>query len=144
MSLYIIEYFILEPHIGHLYSVLIGDAIARYQKLKNPRQNVKFMVGTDEHGLKVMQAAKNLKINEKSYCDQISSKYKCMFQMFDIGADDFIRTTEERHIETVTVLWVILKNMLLQVMYALPLLRNNFNVFKNLSPEKIFVQGPDL
>ncbi|KAK6632856.1 hypothetical protein RUM43_012595 [Polyplax serrata] len=97
--------YILQPHVGHLYTACIADAMARYQKLKNPDIKIKFMVGTDEHGLKVSQSAQKAGLDVQKFCDAISSKYKSLFDLFSIEASDFLRTTEQRHCQTAVTLW---------------------------------------
>ncbi|XP_055378940.1 methionine--tRNA ligase, mitochondrial [Condylostylus longicornis] len=98
------------PHIGHLYSVVLSDAIARYEKLKNPDTYIKFSTGTDEHGTKIQHAATNHKISPQEYCDDISQKYKSTFKLANINYSDFIRTTESRHIESVQSFWNVLRS----------------------------------
>ncbi|XP_022170807.1 methionine--tRNA ligase, mitochondrial [Myzus persicae] len=94
-----------SPHIGHLYSALIADASARFQKLLNPSLNIIFSTGTDEHGLKVQKAAENCKISVENYCTKISSSYQTTFDKFDIGHTSFIRTTTENHKKCVHYFW---------------------------------------
>jgi len=97
-----------KPHIGHVYSALLADVQCRYQKLKN-RQTF-FVTGTDEHGLKIQQAAakQNMKISD--FCNQNSSEFKKTFENFRIESDDFIRTTEQRHVQAVQHFWTHLHN----------------------------------
>ena len=97
-----------KPHIGHVYSALLADVQSRYQKLKN-RQTF-FVTGTDEHGLKIQQAAakQNMKISD--FCNQNSSEFKKTFENFSIESDDFIRTTEQRHVQAVQHFWTHLHN----------------------------------
>ncbi|KYQ91528.1 methionyl-tRNA synthetase [Tieghemostelium lacteum] len=92
------------PHIGHLYTSLLADSVSRWQRFKG--RNVLFMTGTDEHGGKVDEAAKkNGFTNTLEYCDSISNRFKSLFQLSQISNDDYIRTTEPRHKETVSELW---------------------------------------
>lgn len=98
--------FVIVPHIGHLYSSLIADAVQRWQVILNPETLVRFATGTDEHGTKIQQAAA---LNNKSlpeYCSFISDKYKHLANVFDIGYTDFIRTTDEKHTYAVKEFWV--------------------------------------
>lgn len=97
---------ISEPHIGHLYTAVIADSIARFERIKNPDVKVKFMTGTDEHGLKISKSALKCNMSEQVYCDMISEKFRELFKLYDVNETDFLRTTEERHIKAVTSLWV--------------------------------------
>ena len=96
-----------KPHIGHLYTVLIADAQNRFQHLKrNPVKNTLFTTGTDEHGLKIQQAAENHGFkNPSEFCDQISNQFKETFDKFGVQPVDFIRTTDERHVRAVQHFW---------------------------------------
>lgn len=98
-----------SPHIGHLYSAVIADAIVRYQRLRNPLIESHFCTGTDEHGTKVQQAAANHNVPVAKYCDNISQSYERLFQEAEINHTDFIRTTEERHKKAVGHFWNELK-----------------------------------
>ena len=63
------------PHIGHLYSLVVADVFARYQRLLNPTKHVKFLTGTDEHGLKIQKAAQAKGLAPGVFCDEISSQF---------------------------------------------------------------------
>ncbi|EDW81670.1 uncharacterized protein Dwil_GK10894 [Drosophila willistoni] len=93
------------PHIGHLYSAVIADAHCRYQRLRHPNADVLLCTGTDEHGTKIQQAAAGHKVPVGQYCDEISQRYRDVFQAAHIQNDDFIRTTEERHKQAVSHFW---------------------------------------
>ena len=97
-----------KPHIGHLYSALIADVQSRYQKLKN--RPVFFATGTDEHGLKIQQAASKQNMKISDFCGKNSQEFKNTFQNFSIHFDDFIRTSEQRHVQTVQDFWTQLYN----------------------------------
>lgn len=85
-----------EPHIGHLYTVIIADVIARWKRQNG--YDVHFMVGTDEHGAKVEEAAiKAGYASTQEFCDMISKKFKDCWSMFDIVYDDYARTTSDDH-----------------------------------------------
>lgn len=84
---------------------MIADAINRYQKIKNPGVPTFFATGTDEHGIKIQEAAHIHKTPVASYCDNISSRYKEVFQLANISNDTFIRTTEQRHKTAVEHFW---------------------------------------
>lgn len=91
------------PHIGHAYTSIICDVIARYYKLKN--FDVKFLTGTDEHGQKVELAAKRKKISPKVFVDSVSKNFFTLGRDLNITNTDFIRTTEERHKNSVISFW---------------------------------------
>ncbi|XP_011202671.2 methionine--tRNA ligase, mitochondrial [Bactrocera dorsalis] len=93
------------PHIGHLYSAVITDAMCRYQRLKHPEQSVHLCTGTDEHGTKIQQAAATQGVPVAQYCDNISTRYRHLFRESGINNTDFIRTTEERHKQAVSHFW---------------------------------------
>jgi len=88
------------PHIGHAYTTLAADVLARYHRLLG--EDVLFLTGTDEHGQKVEQAAKQREITPKAHADAFVSRFQQLWQKLHISNDDFIRTTEARHQETVT------------------------------------------
>lgn len=96
------------PHIGHLYTTLLADALSRYLRLIGNKTI--FTTGTDEHGLKVKQSADKKSINVKDFCDEISNLFRSLFNKANIQYDDFIRTTENRHKEFVKKMWNDLQN----------------------------------
>lgn len=85
-----------KPHIGHTYTTIAADCIARFQRLSG--REVYFLTGTDEHGSKIENAAKKAGIETEVFCDKISMEFKKTWKIFNISNDDFIRTTEKRHI----------------------------------------------
>ncbi len=91
------------PHIGHAYTTIACDIIARYNKLCD--NDVYFLSGTDEHGQKVEKAAVNAKLDPKIFVDKLSSNFKNLITTTGCEIDDFIRTTEERHIKSAQSLW---------------------------------------
>ncbi|XP_049880646.1 methionine--tRNA ligase, mitochondrial [Pectinophora gossypiella] len=93
------------PHIGHLYTAVVADAIQRFEKLIDPDCNVIFSTGTDEHGTKIQQAAAKANLAPQEYCNKISEEYRTLFKDFDVEYTDFIRTTEERHKKAVHHFW---------------------------------------
>ncbi|KAG6455746.1 methionine--tRNA ligase, mitochondrial [Manduca sexta] len=93
------------PHLGHLYTALVADAIQRFEKLTNPDCNVIFSTGTDEHGTKIQQAAAKANLSLPQYCTDISNEYKELFKEYGVGYTDFIRTTEDRHKKAVAHFW---------------------------------------
>ncbi|MFH1732032.1 MAG: methionine--tRNA ligase [Planctomycetota bacterium] len=86
------------PHIGHSYTTIAADVLARYHRLRGA--DVHFLTGTDEHGTKVQRAAEANGETPLEYATRIAKDYQALWQRFDITYDDFIRTTEPRH-ETV-------------------------------------------
>jgi len=87
------------PHIGHAYTTIIADTIARYSRLKGI--DTFFLTGTDEHGQKIEEAAKKRGKTPKEYADEISAKFKELWDEFEISYDKFIRTTDPEHIKGV-------------------------------------------
>ena len=83
------------PHIGHAYTTIIADTLARYSRLIG--LDTLFLTGTDEHGQKIEQAAAKKGKTPKEYADEISAKFKSLWDEFEISYDKFIRTTDEYH-----------------------------------------------
>jgi methionyl-tRNA synthetase len=83
------------PHIGHAYTTVTADAVARWHRLLG--DDVYFLTGTDEHGLKVQRAAEANGLSPREHADRTSERYREVWKSIDISYDDFIRTTEERH-----------------------------------------------
>ena len=92
-----------KPHMGHAYSSIIADVIARYKRLEGYK--VFFLTGTDEHGLKIQREAKKSNKDTKVFCDELSKKFKELTKTLNLSNDDFIRTTEKRHYKSVEDLW---------------------------------------
>ena len=92
-----------EPHLGHVYTTIACDVIARYKRLSG--YDVYFLTGTDEHGLKVHQAARDQGIDPQSFTDKVSQSFRDVLAPFQISNSDFIRTTEERHKIACQELW---------------------------------------
>ena len=88
-----------EPHIGHAYSSILADVFARFYR--NDNCNVYFLTGTDEHGLKIQKAAEKDGSDPLIYCNKISKIFKDLTKTLNLSNDDFIRTTEKRHHESV-------------------------------------------
>ena len=83
------------PHIGHAYTTVAADVLARWRRLHGDR--VHFLTGTDEHGQKVARAAEERGLSPQEHCDAILPRWKEMLELLQISNDDFIRTTEGRH-----------------------------------------------
>ncbi|MBD8071030.1 methionine--tRNA ligase [Bacillus sp. PS06] len=82
-------------HIGHAYTTVAGDALARYKRLRG--YDVMYLTGTDEHGQKIQRKAEEQGITPQSYVDEIVAGIQELWSKMDISYDDFIRTTEDRH-----------------------------------------------
>lgn len=83
------------PHIGHAYTTIAADVLARYRRLKG--DDVFFLTGLDEHGQKVQQAAQKAGIDPRRYCDQFAPKFQILWKRLNISNDAFIRTSHPRH-----------------------------------------------
>jgi len=92
-----------EPHMGHAYSSILADVFARFMRINN--FEVFFLTGTDEHGLKIQKAAEKAKLDPLIYCDQISKIFRDLTKKLNLSNNDFIRTTEKRHYESVNNIW---------------------------------------
>ncbi|MDB4239003.1 methionine--tRNA ligase [Alphaproteobacteria bacterium] len=95
-----------KPHIGHAYTTLACDVIARFKRLDGFK--VYFLTGTDEHGQKVELAAKKNKTKPQDFVDKVSINFRDLLKCMHIDNDDFIRTTEKRHLESCQKLWDLL------------------------------------
>ena len=91
------------PHIGHAYTTLACDVIARFKRLDE--YEVFFLTGTDEHGQKVETAAKNNGVNPKEFVDKVSKNFENLLNCMNFSNDSFIRTTEEKHIKSCQKIW---------------------------------------
>jgi methionyl-tRNA synthetase len=92
-----------SPHIGHAYTAVAADVIARFKRLDGI--DTHFLSGTDEHGQKVEKAARDAGLDPQAFTDQISGEFRKMLEALGISNDDYIRTTEPRHKAGVTALW---------------------------------------
>ncbi|MFA5592074.1 MAG: methionine--tRNA ligase [Micavibrio sp.] len=92
-----------KPHLGHAYTTIACDVMARYKRLDG--YNAYFLSGTDEHGQKVQQAAEAKGIDPQSFTDQVSQNFRDLLPRLNISNNDFIRTTEERHKIACQALW---------------------------------------
>jgi len=97
-----------RPHMGHAYSSIVSDVIARFKRLDGYK--VEFLTGTDEHGLKIQRAAEKNGIDPKKFCDEISETFRNLSSTLNLSNTDFIRTTEDRHIKSVQNLWNVLES----------------------------------
>ena len=91
------------PHLGHAYPTVAADVLARFMRLDGRR--VWFLTGTDDHGQKVERSAQALGLTPQQFADRNSAAFREMTRLLNISNDDFIRTTEDRHIRGVQALW---------------------------------------
>ncbi|HET6276190.1 MAG TPA: methionine--tRNA ligase [Candidatus Cybelea sp.] len=87
-----------NPHIGHAYTTIVADVLARTARTYRPTF---FLTGTDEHGQKVANAAAAARKTPQEWCDELVPRWKALFSAYHVTYDDFIRTTEPRHVEKV-------------------------------------------
>ncbi|HVI90626.1 MAG TPA: methionine--tRNA ligase [Dongiaceae bacterium] len=95
------------PHIGHAYTTLACDVLARFMRLDG--YDVHFLTGTDEHGQKVEKSATNAGIDPQAFTDKVSQNFRDLAKVMNYSNDDFIRTTEERHKKACQEIWRRLK-----------------------------------
>jgi len=91
------------PHIGHAYTTLACDALARFMRLDG--RDVMFLTGTDEHGQKVEKSAAAAGMDPQTFTDRVSQNFRDLSQALNFSNDDFIRTTETRHTRACQALW---------------------------------------
>ena len=103
-----IYYVNASPHIGHSYTSIAADTLARYYRRSLGKDNVWFLTGTDEHGQKIQKAADEANLSPQQFVDKIVPQFKNLWKVLDISYDDFLRTTEERHIKFVQEVFDIL------------------------------------
>ncbi|RZM18554.1 MAG: methionine--tRNA ligase, partial [Sphingomonas sp.] len=92
-----------RPHIGHAYEMIAADAIARFQRQAG--RDVLFQTGTDEHGLKMAQAARDRGIPVRAFADEMSSHFSVMADRLGISYDRFIRTVDTDHYAASRAIW---------------------------------------
>ncbi|MBC2188300.1 methionine--tRNA ligase [Listeria booriae] len=97
-----------KAHIGHAYTTVAGDAMARYKRLRG--FDVFYLTGTDEHGQKIQQKAEEQNVSPQSYVDDIAAGFKELWEKLEISNTDFIRTTEPRHKDGVAKIFQKLLN----------------------------------
>jgi methionyl-tRNA synthetase len=96
-----------DPHIGHAYTAVAADVLARFKRLDG--YDVHFLTGTDEHGQKVEKAARDAGRSPQAFTDEMSARFRAMVARMGASPDDFIRTTQARHKAGVTALWEVLR-----------------------------------
>ncbi len=94
-----IYYVNAQPHLGHAYTTIVADTYSRFRRLTG--DTVRFQTGTDEHGDKIAEAAEKEGESPKEYVDRISAMFRTTWPLLDIEPDNFIRTTDKEHVETV-------------------------------------------
>lgn len=92
------------PHLGHAYTTIIADTMARFYRLQG--ESTLLLTGTDEHGQKIEQAAKARGYTPKEYADEITANFKALWDEFGISYDIYARTTDKRHIEAVQAIFL--------------------------------------
>ncbi|PCI43528.1 MAG: methionine--tRNA ligase [Proteobacteria bacterium] len=97
-----------EPHLGHMYTTIAADVLARHERLSG--KDVFFLTGTDEHGQKVQQAAEARDIKPIELADKVVARYESLWPELSISNDDFIRTSSDRHHKAVQAMWRRLEN----------------------------------
>ncbi|KAL3428305.1 methionyl-tRNA synthetase [Phlyctema vagabunda] len=96
-----------DPHVGHMYTMILADVLKRWQVLKG--ENAILCTGTDEHGLKVQQAAANADTPPREFCNKGAKTFKLLAETIDMSNDHFVRTTDEDHKEAVQYFWYMLQ-----------------------------------
>ena len=96
-----------RPHVGHAYEAIATDAIARWKRLEG--REVRFLTGTDEHGLKMAQTARDRGIEPRALADEMSATFQEMTAVLNISHDRFIRTTDADHYAASVAIWEAMK-----------------------------------
>lgn len=92
-----------KPHLGHAYTTIVADALARYHRMRG--QPTRFLTGTDDHGQKIARLAEAAATSPKDYADKYAESYRATWRALNISNDDFIRTTDPDHEAVVQELW---------------------------------------
>jgi len=92
-----------KPHMGHAYSSIVADIFARFKRIEG--YDVLFLTGTDEHGQKIQKESEKMKKDPKEFSDEISQTFRSLTKILNLTNDDFIRTTETRHLNSVNEIW---------------------------------------
>src|SRR5512136_3091729 len=85
------------PHVGHAYTTMAADVLARYHRLMG--DDVFFLTGTDEHGQNIERIAGEKGVSCQAYCDDLAARFRELWRLLEISNDYFVRTTDSRHIE---------------------------------------------
>ncbi|KAL2858914.1 tRNA synthetases class I (M)-domain-containing protein [Aspergillus pseudodeflectus] len=97
------------PHVGHLYTMVIADVLKRWRAVLG-EEGAQLLTGTDEHGMKIQQAAQAAGIDTQAFCDRNCKTFKDLAQAADLDHDHFIRTTDASHKQAVQYFWEMLEN----------------------------------
>ncbi len=97
-----IYYVNASPHIGHAYTTIVADVLARFHRMSG--SETYFVTGTDEHGDKIAEAARQAGISPQQYADKISAQFRALWPELHVAHDYFIRTTDKNHVETVRLI----------------------------------------
>ncbi|HRS88821.1 MAG TPA: methionine--tRNA ligase [Smithellaceae bacterium] len=97
-----IYYVNASPHIGHAYTTIVADVLARFHRMNG--SETYFVTGTDEHGDKIAEAARQAGISPQQYADKISAQFRALWPELHVAHDYFIRTTDKNHVETVRLI----------------------------------------
>ena len=92
-----------SPHIGHAYTSVVADALTRYHRMRGER--ARFLTGTDEHGQKIEREATKAGVSPQAFVDDVSGRFRSLWPKLGVQPDDFIRTTDARHVEGVQKWW---------------------------------------
>ena len=122
-----IDYVNAKPHIGHAYEKIAADILSRYHKIQN--ENVYFLTGVDEHGVKVEKAALAANLSPQEFCDNLAKSFQEAWNKLDIKYDKFIRTTSLEHKASVQNIFLKLKSHLNSLQSQLCFLENYTLIF---------------
>ena len=120
-----------KPHIGHAYTTILADVLSRYHRKKG--RDVFFLTGLDEHGQKVQQAAEERGVEPKIHCDEMAPRFIELWDELHIQYDDFIRTTEKRHVDVV-------QNILQKVYDNGDIYEDNYEGLYSVSEERFITE----
>ena len=120
-----------KPHIGHAYTTILADVLSRYHRKKG--RDVFFLTGLDEHGQKVQQAAEERGVEPKIHCDEMAPRFIELWDELHIQYDDFIRTTEKRHVDVV-------QNILQKVYDKGDIYEDNYEGLYSVSEERFITE----
>lgn len=126
-----------KPHIGHSYTNIAADTLARFKRLTG--HEVLFLTGTDEHGQKVAKAAETAGMTPKEFVDKISLTFNDLWKTLNISYDDFIRTTETRHFHAVQTIWKKLSEI--KTKGESVLYKNTYDGYYCVTCETFFAEG---
>ena len=105
-----------KPHIGHAYTSLACDVLARFKRLSG--EPVHFLTGTDEHGQKIEKSAEKANMDPQKFCDMNAAHFKHLAEVMNFSNDDFIRTSEPRHKKGAQAFWNAIKEYIYEDNYG--------------------------